>query len=228
MRVRRAELWLFLAAYVIYDAARWLFAGAPATARANAHWILHIERSAHVAVEATAQRALGSGGPGWLLSNVYVAAQIVVLPVTLIWLYRRSRPLYRRLRDTVLVTWLLSVPVYVLFPVAPPRLAGIGMVDTVSRHAAIALTGRSTDFYNPFAAVPSLHAGFAFAIGLAVSAALRSRALKALALLWGPLVALAVVATGNHYVFDIAAGLVATATGFAAGRMLARAAVAVQ
>jgi hypothetical protein len=56
------------------------------------------------------------------------------------------------------VTWLVSVPVYVLFPVAPPRLAGIGMVDTVSRHAAVALTGRSTDFYNQFAAVPSLHA----------------------------------------------------------------------
>jgi membrane-associated phospholipid phosphatase len=221
MRVRRAELWLFLAAYVIYDVVRWLFAGDPVHARANAHWILALERSAHLAVEAPLQRALGSGVWGWLLSNVYMAAQVVVLPVTLIWLYRRSRPLYRRLRDTVLVTWLLSVPVYVLFPVAPPRLAGIGMADTVSRHAAIALSGRSTDFYNPFAAVPSLHVGFAFAIALAVAAALRRRALKALALLWGPLVALAVVATGNHFVFDIVAGLVATGAGFAAGRLLA-------
>jgi hypothetical protein len=89
MRVRRAELWLFASAYVIYDAARWLFAGDPAQARANAHWILGLERSLHLAVEAPVQRALGSGVWGWLLSNVYVAAQIIVLPATLIWLYRR-------------------------------------------------------------------------------------------------------------------------------------------
>jgi hypothetical protein len=40
-----------------------------------------------------------------------------------------------------------------------------------------------------------------------------------LALLWGPLVSLSVVATGNHYFFDIAAGLAVTAVGFAAGRL---------
>jgi membrane-associated phospholipid phosphatase len=225
MRVRRAELWLFLSAYVIYDAARWLFAGDPIQARANADWILALERSAHVAVEANVQREFDAGFVGWFLGNVYMSAQLVVLPASLIWLYRRSRPLYRRLRDTVLVTWLLAVPVYALFPVAPPRLAEIGIVDSVSQHAAIALTGRSTLFYNPYAAVPSLHVGFAFAIALAVAAALRARPLKALALLWGPLVALAVVATGNHYMFDLAAGLVATGAGFAAARTLPRARV---
>jgi hypothetical protein len=101
MRVRRAELWLFVSAYVIYDAVRWLFAGSPAHARADAHWILGLERSVHLAVEAPVQRALGTGVRGWLLSNVYMAAQLVVLPASLIWLHRRSRPLYRPLRDTV-------------------------------------------------------------------------------------------------------------------------------
>jgi hypothetical protein len=52
-------------------------------------------------------------------------------------------------------------------------MAGIGMADTVSRQAAVALSGRSTIFYNPYAAVPSLHVGLAFAIGLAARAALR-------------------------------------------------------
>jgi membrane-associated phospholipid phosphatase len=106
--------------------------------------------------------------------------------------------------------------------VAPPRLAGIGIADTVSGQAAIALTGHSTIFYNPFAAVPSLHVGFAFAIGVAAAAALHAPWAKALALAWGPLVTLSVVATGNHYVFDIAAGLLVTAVGFAAGRLPAR------
>src|SRR5262249_4146103 len=98
---------------------------------------------------------------------------------------------------------------------APPRLAGIGIADTVSHQAAVALTGHSTIFYNPFAAVPSLHVGFAFAIGIAVAAAGRHRWAKALALAWGPLVTLAVVATGNHSLFDVAAGLAVTALAFA-------------
>jgi membrane-associated phospholipid phosphatase len=118
------------------------------------------------------------------------------------------------------------VPVFALFPVAPPRLAEIGLVDTVSQQAAVELTGRSTIFYNPLAAVPSLHVGFAVAVGVTLALALRRRWAKALALAWGPLVGLAVVATGNHYVFDIAAGLLVTALGFAAGRLPARLAAA--
>ena len=51
---------------------------------------------------------------------------------------------------------------------------------------------------------------------------MRSRWAKALALLWGPTVALAVVATGNHYIFDIATGLVVTTAGFAVARAIER------
>jgi membrane-associated phospholipid phosphatase len=43
-----------------------------------------------------------------------------------------------------------------------------------------------------------------------------------LALLWGPVVTLSVLATGNHYVFDVAAGLLVTAAGFTAGRLTNR------
>jgi membrane-associated phospholipid phosphatase len=122
----------------------------------------------------------------------------------------------------VIATWLIAVPVFALFPVAPPRLAELGLVDTVSEQAAVELTGRSTLFYNELAAVPSLHVGFAVAVCIAFALALRRPWAKTLALLWGPLVALAVVATANHYVFDIAAGLLVTALGFAAGRLPGR------
>jgi PAP2 superfamily len=217
-----AELALFVAAYALYTAARWIFAGHLAEAREHADWIVSLERSAHVAIEGSIQRALDSDAPSWLLSNVYLAAQLVVLPAALIWLYRRSRPVYRRLRTTVIATWLIAVPVFALFPVAPPRLAGIGIADTVSSQAAVALTGHSTVFYNPYAAVPSLHVGFAFAIGIAAAAVLRAAWARTLALLWGPVVTLSVLATGNHYVFDVAAGLLVTAAGFAAGRLTNR------
>jgi membrane-associated phospholipid phosphatase len=78
----------------------------------------------------------------------------------------------------------------------------------------------ATSFYNPFAAVPSLHEGSAFAVGIAVAVALRRPWAKALALLWSPTVTLAVVATGNHFVFEVAAGLLVTTAGFLAGRLV--------
>jgi membrane-associated phospholipid phosphatase len=116
---------------------------------------------------------------------------------------------------------MIAVPIHGLLPVAPPRLTDLGIADTVSTHL-VPLSGHSTIFYNAYAAVPSLHVGFAFAISFALAYALRPRWAKALALLWGPLVTLAVVATGNHYLFDAAAGLAVTAAGFAAGVALPR------
>jgi hypothetical protein len=72
----------------------------------------------------------------------------------------------------------------------------------------------TTAFYNPLAAVPSLHVGFAFAVGIALAAASRHRWSRVLWLAWGPLVTLTVIATGNHFVFDVIAGVCATALGY--------------
>ena len=218
----RRELSVFLGVYLVYNIARWAFVGDLPTAREHARWIVDLEQSAGFAVERSVQRAFDAAAPAELLSAVYLAAQFVVLPGALVWLYRRSPEHYRGLRNTVVATWLMAVPIFALFPVAPPRLAGLGFIDMVSQQPGVGLTGRSTIFYNPLAAVPSLHVGFAVAVSLALAGALRHRLSRALALSWGPLVALAVVATGNHYVFDIAVGLAVTALGFAAGRATAR------
>jgi membrane-associated phospholipid phosphatase len=218
----RIELCLFIAAWAIYDLARWVTVGEPGPATRNAHRVLDLESGLGLAVEHSVQSALDGGVIVWLMSNIYLAAQLAVVPGALIYLYRRSPGIYRRLRDTVLATWLLAVPIYAIFPVAPPRLAGIGMADTVSKQAGVALTGHSTIFYNPLAAVPSLHCGFAFAVGIALAAAARRPWTKALALSWGPIVSLAVVATGNHYLFDIAAGLLVSVVGYVVGPLPAR------
>src|SRR5688572_31782005 len=102
-----------------------------------------------LAVEASVQHRLDTGLWSPFFSYVYVAAQLVVLPGSLVWLYRRAPGIYRPLRNTVLGTWLIAIPIYALFPVTPPRLAHAGIVDAVSEQAGFALTGRSTFFFNP-------------------------------------------------------------------------------
>jgi PAP2 superfamily len=220
----RAQLGIFLLAYLLYSAARFVTIGDLGVAQANAEWIMDLERRLDVGVEAAVQQGLTGTWVLWLLNHLYLAAQLVVLPGSLIFLYRRSRPLYERLRNTVLATWVLSIPIYAAFPVAPPRLADSGLVDTITAQTGLALdSSLTTSFYNELAAVPSLHVGFAVVIGIIVAAAVRSPVVKVLWWLWGPAIGLAVVATGNHYVFDIAAGVVASGLGYALGAAVTRA-----
>ena len=113
-------------------AARSATSGRPA----NAHWIVDLEDTLSVRVEGDVQNALTGSAVLWILNHVYLIAQMVVLPGALYFLHRKSRPAYAKLRNTILATWLLSIPVYGLFPVAPPRLADVGMVDTISSRPA--------------------------------------------------------------------------------------------
>jgi membrane-associated phospholipid phosphatase len=220
----RAQIGLYLLAYLVYSAARYVTVGDLPSAKSHAEGIVSLERHLGVGVEASVQHAFAGSWLMWVLNHVYLAAQLIVLPGSLVFLYHKSPAIYERLRNTILATWLLSVPVYALFPVAPPRLAGVGLADTISKSTGFGLDGSlTTSFYNQLAAVPSLHVGFAVAIGIAVAAALRHPVLKGLALLWGPLVGLAVVATGNHFVFDMAAGIVAAALGYVLGAAATRA-----
>src|SRR5918998_4049079 len=219
----RKQVGLFLLAYLVYTAARWVTEGDLASATDHANWIVAFEQDAGIYIEGSVQQAFTGTWVLWLLNHLYLAAQLIVLPGALVFLYHRRHPMYERLRNTILATWVLSIPIYAAFPVAPPQLADSGLVDTITAQTGLALdSSLTTSFYNELAAVPSLHVGFAVAIGMAVAAALRHPALKVLAWLWGPAIGLAVVATGNHYVFDIAAGVLAAALGYALGAAVAR------
>ena len=217
----RRELLVFLGAYLLYSMSRWVAVGDLGVATDNANWIVDLERSTGVEIERQVQDGLQNSVLLWLLNHCYLAAQLLVVPGTLVWVYRHAPRVYGALRDTVLATWLIALPIYALFPVAPPRLADIGMVDTITSQSGIALDSNlTTAFYNELAAVPSLHSGFALAVSVALVVAARRRWVKVVAAMWAPTIALAVVATGNHYVFDIAAGFAVTALGYAIGHHL--------
>ena len=221
--VGRRELFLFLGAYLVYSMSRYVSVGDITTATDHARWIVDLQQTLGVNVETSVQSALSGTAAIWILNNLYLAAQLVVVPGALIWLYRHDHALYLRLRNTVLATWLIAMPIYAIFPVAPPRLADVGLIDTITSGGGVRLdSSLTTSFYNPLAAVPSLHAGFALAVAVALAAAFRPKWAKAIALTWAPIVGLAVVATGNHFVFDIAAGVVVTVAGYVLGNAVDR------
>jgi hypothetical protein len=210
---------LFAAAYLAYQAIRVAIRGNAGDALENARWVFDAQARLGVGIERSVQDGLLGTPSLTALGWIYLAAQTVVLAGGVVFVYRADRGVYRRLRTTLLATWALALPIYALFPTAPPRLAGLGFADAVSTDTPIGLaTGSTTLLFNPYAAVPSLHAGFAFALGLAVFASSRWLPLRHR----GPRVGSPGRAlrhrTGDHFVFDVGAGLALTAAGFAVAR----------
>jgi hypothetical protein len=156
-----------------------------------------------------------------LLGIAYIALHIVATAAVLVWVYRSHRDRFPVVRTTLIASTAISLAVYVLYPAAPPRLAGLGFADTVTDHAGLNLSSDLLgSLYNPFAAVPSLHFGYALLVGAAVALLARGRTLRALGAAY-PLVMLwIIVATGNHFVFDAVAGGIVVVAGWLLARLL--------
>lgn len=133
-----------------------------------------------------------------------------------VWLFRRERETYRVTRNAFVVSALIGLVSYRLFPVAPPRLAdGHEFVDTMQQHSKLSYQAQSlSPFVNPYAAVPSLHFGWSFLLSAAlVMARPRSRWAWVTAVAQPLLMFVAIVATANHWVLDAVAGLAACVAG---------------
>jgi hypothetical protein len=158
----------------------------------------------------------------WALNLFYLVGHFVVTGAFFCWLYRRSRPGFLLFRNGFLAATAIALLVHWSFPTAPPRLAGVGLEDTLQRLSGIDVGSRaSAAFSNPVAAVPSLHAAWALGIGIALVLYARSRWWKLAGLLYPAAVALTIVVTGNHFVFDALAGMAVMTAGLAGAKMQA-------
>jgi hypothetical protein len=210
------EVVLFAVALLVYQASRALVMGRPSTAFENAAGIINWEKSSGLFVETSIQQ--------WVLNHIqlaealnyfYMYAHWTVTPLFFIWLYRRRRRVYPYVRNAFLAANGIALVVFMLYPVAPPRLVGEGFVDTLHRVSDIDLHGGVfSGWFNPHAAVPSMHFGYAVMIGVVGMVLLRSWPLRLLALAYPVLVFITITGTANHYVLDAVAGGLVVAMGF--------------
>jgi hypothetical protein len=183
------------------------------TALAHAQGILDLERTLHIDSELTLDRWLaGHHTLGLAVSYYYDNAHFVVTLGLLGWLWLRRVDLYRPLRNSLVLVNALAFVVFWRYPVAPPRMLD-GFTDVVSSTHAIGSyhTGALASHANELAAMPSLHIAWAVWCTLAIWRMSARRWARALAIAYPCATALAVVATGNHFVLDILGGLAAIA-----------------
>jgi membrane-associated phospholipid phosphatase len=195
----------------LYDATTNLAPLRVHAALANARGVLHLERVLGIDPELALNRWLASNHTlAVIVSDYYDNAHFVVTLGLLGWLWWARSDIYRPLRSALVVVNVLAFLVFWRWPVAPPRmLTSMGFSDVVSSSHAFANFhgGSLASHANELAAMPSLHMAWAAWCGLALWRASRRRWVRGLAIFYPCTVIAAVIATGNHFVLDLVAGL---------------------
>ncbi|MCY0947449.1 phosphatase PAP2 family protein [Streptomyces antarcticus] len=199
------ELLLVAGLFAVYKAGRTLSTGRTDEAFRNAGWIWDAERVLRLPGEGAVQGLLLHGEILVRTANTYYAG--VHFPATvlfLVWLYARRPAHYLWARRVLVVLTGAALALHLAFPLAPPRmLAAAHLVDTGQVYGpTVYRAAPATDtMANQFAAMPSLHFGWALMLALGMMAATRSR-LRVLWLLHPLVTLLVVVGTANHYWLD--------------------------
>lgn len=212
-RVWLREILVLVAVYGGYEFIRARASGNLAAATSRALNIQTVEHHLRIADEHHVNRFfahhwwVGLGSSYWYSAAYYIATTIV-----LVWLYRRRPGAYRRQRSTLLIATAIALVCYLMLPTAPPRMVG-AYVDVLAQHAnqgwwssdASAPRGWAS-VANQLAAFPSMHAGWALWVALALKSARAPRPAQAAGWAYAAITAIVVVGTANHWVIDVLAG----------------------
>jgi membrane-associated phospholipid phosphatase len=201
---------IWLGFYGAYQVARGAADQSVDQAYDNGRRIIDLQRSLGSMIELPLQHAVeASSFLVQATSYTYWLSQFAVVGFALLWVYFRAHERFIRFRNTLILANLIGLVGYVVFPTAPPRMfPEAGFTDTLARHSTVTHESTIVEFAaNPYAAMPSLHSADALIVGVVMALAVRSRWAKALWLAWPVWVWISVMATGNHFWLDIAAGV---------------------
>ncbi len=212
-----AEIALVGVPFLIYEMVRGAVADRAAEAFHRGASIVDLERNLGIFREAQIQSLFLPHQ--WLIdffNAVYFWGHFPLVLVMAVPLYIWQRPVYMFLRNTLIASGAIGLAIYFWFPAAPPRLMPhLGFVDTMERFSDVSYQNESMGaFANPFAAVPSLHFGWALVIGITFVWMFRHPLLRAFGFALPILQGIAIVVTGNHFFLDAFAGALVSLAGF--------------
>ncbi|MFF4560908.1 phosphatase PAP2 family protein [Streptomyces sp. NPDC001435] len=217
------ELPLILLVYGCYSAGRLLARGDVSSAVDHGLAILRIEKALHLNAEHPLNRLftreawLGVPADFW-----YASLHYLVTPVILVWLFRKRTQFYRAARTWLMTSTFIGLIGFTLLPTCPPRLltSGHGFVDTMAQYSSYGWWGGEASaprgmggMTNQYAAMPSLHVGWALWCGVMLWRYGGTRVAKFFGIAYPLLTAIVVMGTANHYSLDAVAGVAVMGAG---------------
>ena len=205
------QLAIWFGFVLAYQVARGFADRNPAKAFANGWRVITFEqRTTHHLFELSAQRIVDSSH--WLMMAsawTYWNSEFTVIGLALLWVYVRRHDRFVWFRNTILLANVIGLVGYVFWPTAPPRMFGsFGFADALDSMSGLnhgsALVSLAS---NPYAAMPSLHAADALIVGVVLFSVCKHWWSKLLWALWPAWVWFCVMATANHFLLDVVAGI---------------------
>jgi len=198
------ELLLVVVLFLAYKVGRVVADGHVSRAFANARSVWHVERVLRLPSEVSIQHLLLMNDSLVRVANCYYA--YIHFPATaafLLWIYFWRPGHYIWLRRAMTIVTALALATHLVFPLAPPRmLASVGLIDTAAKYGPSVYGPPSSDtLSNQYAAMPSLHVGWALLVAIGLIVTTRSR-WRWLWLLYPATTFAVVLGTANHYWVD--------------------------
>lgn len=226
------EVPLIALVYSLYSAGRLLVRGDVDGAVEHGIDILHFEEVLRIDPERWLNSVCGEySAIGIPADFAYASLHYVMTPVVLVWLWRRRPTHYRTARTWLMLSTLIGLIGFTLTPTAPPRLldAGYGFIDTMAQYGSYGWWGADASaprglggLTNQYAAMPSLHVGWALWCGIMLWRYGRTPAVRALGVTYPLVITFVVMGTANHYLLDAVAGAVVMGIGFRLTRPVLR------
>jgi membrane-associated phospholipid phosphatase len=202
------QVLIMAACYAAYDVSRALAQGREAVALANGVFFMNLEKALGIWWEPWIQGRVSEVEP--LMTALVWAYQYAHLPIiigAMMWVFTQRRASWYLYRNWFLVMNFTAVIVFALLPTAPPRMIFTsGVADINFLHGIREQILENGVLANPFAAMPSLHFGYALFIGIMLYTLARGSWIRYLGFVYTVVVLLAIVATGNHFIIDAVAG----------------------
>jgi hypothetical protein len=203
------EAAVIVALLLLYRLGRILGRDESARAFDNAREVLALEDRLGIDTELSMQRAtLDRLDVIRLLNRYYASVHFGASMVFLVFVYVWAPKLVAHIRFLFVTVTAAALVIHLVYPLAPPRMLD-GYVDTIDRYGPSIYDGQSTvgQVANQFAAMPSLHFGWAVLVAYGVVRALDTR-WRWLVVLHPAITLAAIVITANHYWLDALAALV--------------------
>jgi len=207
-------------AYLFYYMARHLASDAR-PAFENARYLMRLESHLGIFEEISLQSATISYDFAVHTFNlIYFYAHWPAIVACGVYLFITKPNIYVITRNAFLISGAIALVFFILFPVAPPRLATVGIVDTLGM--TVPVDYDNSPLVNPYAALPSMHVGWCLVLSLGLYLSTKRRTLRMLALSITPAMWIATVITGNHFIIDGLFGTILAAIGFIVALWLSR------
>ncbi len=227
------ELLFTGAIYLFYESTRNLTKSGANAAYENALEIIRAQKWLRINWEYEVQQFFIDDRWVLISSNYFYGAGYVVSTLfALIWLYRRRPDHYPFWRNTLAIGTLLGLVGFRFYPLMPPRLLDVhlgelvyGFVDTLKEFPTLWSFDNSAmeKVSNQYAAMPSLHCGWAIWVMVSTFGLVRTQVMKVVVVLLPVTTIFVVVVTANHYLLDAVGGLLIMTIGYGASMLVTRA-----